>query len=969
MIDLNDSGTRGNITRVDILKMTKQSPHNAAILSKLTHSQLHGMEQVGQGMDTHAASIMAMETARRRDDARMALDVFPDVKLAGDTLVGLILSPSDGVTTEFKYEFTTDIGLPAAEIAAVVTMFKEYLEKDLDIRRMAHNIVHRAMITDGAAPVLVLPESSLDHFLNNPGSLVSESESGMDPKTAFKMGLVNELDKIYNKDGTPRSLGLLVDPVSSKESNIFKALESSFSLKQEDYDPYMVLAVETDGATRKIIRSKNTLITDNVNVVRMPLVQRRIQEMQAKQIEEHARLGYTRYNGDNASKTSKALKISDDNIRDLVYRRPSSPTSGVFAAIRAPEYINRRTVGKPLIKFWPVEALIVLTSPSDPRDRTHYIGILEQDGNPVKINDYSDGYGVLSRQFSGMMENNDVTISTMNRLAETRMNGFNTTNSAYDKQRMLSRVYSQLFEADFKARLRHSLGSGDLNMGSPDEVYDNMLARDLANKQTQMLLLPGSLVNYFAFNIDENGVGRSLLDDSRNILSVRTMLLVTEVFNSIRNAISRTNIEVGFDPRDKDPLHTAELIKTNVLASRGAQLPWGTFDLGSLSQHIQRAGLEFTYTGDNKAMLNTSIRYTENQSQHQPMDQTFRDYLRDLSLAAFSMTPDLLEATGQDDLATAVKQNRAQLARRVSVMANEFNSEWKIFLRRLLRYNGDILNKLRSVIKRNLKAIYEHDKKAERYPEEFRTANVKVFKANIERYVDYIVEDYIDSYECTLPTFVRNSFADRVKEVEEKITALETVLKNVASGELFGTIFSDGTVVDNWVKQVQADCVRQWFAEAGIDIEISKYLEKPDIAGAGNVKSKAIDAYNNAIVLQILARAKEDAKTKQIVELVSKAYGLSEGDGSSEDSSGDTGTEDTGDGSTEASPEDDMFGELDFGGDALPDEGGSEEAAPEEPAVEEESAPELPTEEPEPKAEESAKEEEAPKDTTEEKKE
>jgi hypothetical protein len=94
----------------------------------------------------------------------------------------------------------------------------------------------------------------------------------MDPKTTFKMGLVNELDKIYNKDGTPRSLGLLVDPVSSKESNIFKAIESSFSLKQEDYDPYMVLAVETDGATRKIIRSKNTLITDNVNVVRMPLV-------------------------------------------------------------------------------------------------------------------------------------------------------------------------------------------------------------------------------------------------------------------------------------------------------------------------------------------------------------------------------------------------------------------------------------------------------------------------------------------------------------------------------------------------------------------------------------------------------------------------------------------------------------------------------------------------------------------------
>jgi ribosomal protein S4 len=154
-------------------------------------------------------------------------------------------------------------------------------------------------------------------------------------------------------------------------------------------------AHRSKGVTGEVLLQLCESRLDNVNVVRMPLVQRRIQEMQAKQIEEHARLGYTRYNGDNASKTSKALKISDDNIRDLVYRRPSSPTSGVFAAIRAPEYINRRTVGKPLIKFWPVEALIVLTNPSDPKDRTHYIGILEQDGNPVKINDYSEG---LDRQ-------------------------------------------------------------------------------------------------------------------------------------------------------------------------------------------------------------------------------------------------------------------------------------------------------------------------------------------------------------------------------------------------------------------------------------------------------------------------------------------------------------------------------------------------------------------------------------------
>ena len=954
-------GSQGSFTRVDIMKMVKQNPTGSAMLAKLTQSQLYGNEQIGQGMDTHAASLMAMETARRRDDARMALDVFPDVKLAGDTLVGLILSPTDGVTTEFKYEFTVDIGLPAAEIAEVMNIFKEHLEVELDIRQMAHDIVHRAMITDGAAPVLVLPESSLDHFLNNPGSLVSESESGIDDRTAVKMGIAKEIGKIYNSDGTPRSMGTLVDPMATSTNSVVAALESAFGTADPaPYDPYMVLSVESSDGVVRAVRSKNTLITDNINVVRMPLIYKRIRDMQAKQVEEQSRLGYTRFDGDDARKNSKALKISDDNLTSLVYRRANAPSTGVFAALKSPEYVNRKTIGKPLIKFWPVEALMVLTSPSDPRDRTNYIGILEQDGNPVKINDYSDGYGVLSRQYGGMMENSDQTISTLNQVASARMDGFNTTNSEYDKRRMLTSVYRQLFEADFKSRLRHSLGSGDLNLGSSDELFDNMLSRDLANKQTQLLLIPGSLINYFAFNIDENGVGRSLLDDSRNILSVRTMLLVSEIFNSIRNAISRTNVEIGFDPKDKDPMHTAQLIQTKILASRGAMLPWGTFDLGSLSQHIQRAGLEFTYSGDNKAMPNTSIRYTENNSQHQRMDDTFRDYLRDLSLAAFSMTSDLLEANGADDLATAIKQNRAQLARRTAVMANGFNSEWKVFIRRLLRYNGNILEKVSAVVKKNIRAIHAFDKKAKRYPAEFRNANAQQMKQCMDRYIQYIVEDFIDTFECTLPTFVRNSFADRLKELEENISALDTVLASVASGELFGNIFEDPAIVDNWVKQVKADCVRRMFAESGIDAEFSAYLEKPEVLGRGNVRALAMDEYNDSIVLHILSRAKHDAELKKTVSATASAFGITESEGS--DTSSDTSSNDGG--ADEGGGDDDGFGDIDFGDDGGGfddggdegggDEGGEEPAAEPEPEAKPEPEPEA---KPEPEPAEEPKEE------------
>ena len=53
-------GSQGSFTRVDIMKMVKQNPTGSAMLAKLTQSQLYGNEQVGQGMDTHAASLMAI---------------------------------------------------------------------------------------------------------------------------------------------------------------------------------------------------------------------------------------------------------------------------------------------------------------------------------------------------------------------------------------------------------------------------------------------------------------------------------------------------------------------------------------------------------------------------------------------------------------------------------------------------------------------------------------------------------------------------------------------------------------------------------------------------------------------------------------------------------------------------------------------------------------------------------------------
>ena len=964
-----------NVT-VELMSAVKRNPTSAAVVAKLTHSRLHRHDKPGTGVDVHSLATMSMETSRRREDSRMAMDIFPDVKLAATTLIGLILSPIDGVTTEFRYDFMADIGLPSLAVQEITTVIKEYLEKDLDLRQLAHDIMETTILKDGAAPILIMPESALDDFINNPGSLSTESATS-EPSAhfAFRNRLKDELDKIFLPNGRPRSLGVWRNPTDGAAS-IYSAMESAFSPTPNNYESRMVMAFKREKENKLVmatesmsannsytpVHSENTHFIDNVNVLRLPLVSRKLREISAQKVEEESRLGYTRYDGDDAK--HNVYQISDTELKNKVFRDPSSPNSGIFATIRSPEYLKRKTIGKPFWKFLPAESVMVVFEPSDPRKRTHYITIIDPDGNPVRVDAGHDSFNMLSKQFNGFADNSSVVSSTLGQLAQTRMEGMNDSNTSYETMRMMNNIHRQLVDANLAAKLRASFGTGELNIGCNEEIYDTMFAREMANRQTQLLLVPASMINYFAFNIDERGIGRSLLDDSRNILSVRAMLLVSEVFNAIRNSISRTNVDIAFDKRDPDPMKSAEVIKAALLASRGSMLPWGTFDLGALAMHIQRAGLEITYSGDNQMMPNTRLTYTETQSQHQRPDETFRDDLKALSLAGFNMTPDMLEATGNEEFAVAVKNNRAQLARRVAMMSNQFNSEFKVLVRRFIMYNGDVMDRITAIIRKHVKSVITHDVRSKKLSASTASVLTKLkdgiqrseAKRIVDKYAMEVAKEYISAFECTLPAHIKSSFPDRVKEIEEKITALKTVLDHTASTEALGRLVPDTAIIDAWKNQVTADCARQWFAEAGIDVEVSRYLERPDVPTELNIKGKSLEEYNAALINQIVAMAVSDNKAATAVKNVLENAGVVEGSGDDTASSG--SSDDTSSSDGDAAPEggDDGLGEFNF--DDLGDDTGGDTPA-EEPTAE----PEAPQEEPEATPEPEVKEEPAePKD-------
>jgi hypothetical protein len=305
-------------------------------------------------------------------------------------------------------------------------------------------------------------------------------------------------------------------------------------------------------------------------------------------------------------------------------------------------------------------------------------------------------------------------------------------------------------------------------------------------------------------------------------------------------------------------------------------------------------------------------------------------------------------------------------------MSNQFNSEFKVLVRRFIMYNGDVMDRITKIIRDNIKGIIAHDVKSRKLSASTASVLTRLRKGTqraearriVDKYAMEVAKEYISAFECTLPAHIKSSFPDRVKEIEEKITALKTVLDHTASTEALGHLVPDSSIIDAWKNQVTADCARQWFAEAGIDVEVSRYLERPDVPMDLNIKGKSLQDYNAALISQIMAMAVSDNKIATSAKTVLENAGIG-GEGSASDGSGspeESGATTDG-GGGETPDENSEMGEFNF--DDLDVDTGDETTPPEEEPAAEPDTPneEAPEETPEPEEpkKEPAKDEEAEK--------
>ncbi|QVD49360.1 hypothetical protein LUCX_290 [Xanthomonas phage vB_XciM_LucasX] len=601
-------------------------------------------------------------TANDVNDAQSIFQILPETELAMQILVSSILAPKDHVTTAVN--FTLDSNRFNSELAgSMLNVVTEHFEKIYKISELLKPSLEDALFLTGSYPLLILPESSIDQAINNPGRVSMES-----------------ISEDFEADGRPKSWGFLGNARAEGPAKLNFSMEAYGDTA--GYKPAL--------DTTELGMESHVTVIDNPSVLRMSALQQRL----AKDRTYHLLRKRGRV----------ALKSADYEVSQEAYmagmqmgvghRQSTMGTHAPIHLIQPTHALARPTIGHPLVMKLPSESVIPVHQPSNPEKHLGYFVLLDNMGNPINTVSQRDYYADMSNTLNANASMGSQLLTQAKRAFQGQ---------AMDRQSEIdemSRIYGQFLEKELTDRLRNGIYGDQVEVTSPTEVYRVMLARAMGRQHTQLLYVPAEMLTYIAFDYNKYGIGQSLLQKSKILGGIRVLALFAETMASIKNSINRTRIDITLDPEDPNPTHTVEFLMTEYAKTRQGSFPLGATNPTDIVSFLQNASVDVAVQG-NTRFPEVKFDVSERASNRVKPDSEMMKDLRDRHLMAMGLSPDMVDAGANAEFATSVVANNLLLAKRVLGYQATLEEFLQDFVTKYILADGNLMEELRRLIDEN----------------------------------------------------------------------------------------------------------------------------------------------------------------------------------------------------------------------------------------------------------------------------
>lgn len=869
------------------LKLISANPDAAAVVSKLVSPVDQGgfnpqKERSHYSLNQGQLQTISESTKNRITDNENILQLFPDIELAVQILISSIQSPKDMVKTDLIYKSKENI-FSSELLMKMNNIVKSHLEGHYDVKNEINAILRDTLFETGSYIKAVIPESSVDEIINKNTTVSTES-----------------LKELFTSDNKVNNLGFLGNPGNRTKKH---SLESFFS--NNTAGDYMSNPVIEHQSNKFVIDTVE--VTDNFKLLKLPQILKVHNERKAKALIKSKPF----------SMAFESHKITDVQFAGLVYKSPNR-NAKEFVAIPTKQNAKRKSVGRPLVMKLPSESVIPICIPGDESNHIGYFVLIDIDGNPItrfSNQNYIDGLSTLMASCSS--GNNSLAGSL---LAKAKSNlADNSKTVTLDR---ITEVYASIIENDLIQRLNNGIYGSNVRMLRNEEIYRIMLARSFAGQYTRLVFIPKELVTYFAFSFYPNGVGKSYLDNIKNLTSLRAILLFAKVMAMVKSSIALTKVNIKLDPSDPDPQKTIEIAQHEVARLRQSYFPLGINSPVDLVDWIQKAGLEFQYEG-HPGIPETSFDFESKNIQHVQPDSELDELLRKQTYMSFGLSPEMMDNGFNPEFATSVVSNNILLSKRILQLQNIFCADLTNYVRNLIDNDIILRQELLELVEQNMGVI-----------EKSLSEEEKEVKINdLAQFQEDIIDRYTDNFEIELPKPDVTTLQNQSEAFEGYTEALEKAIDSwihpdIIPESIFGSI---NTNIDGIKNIVKAYYIRRWMSDNGYLTELGD-LVTTDEEGKPNIDVMQISKdHIDGLIRSCLKLIKDSKPIQTAADQDLENLGTPEGSSSS--SSSDDSSSSSGDG--------DSFGGDDFGG--MDDFGGGDTGAPTDQVPSDETTPDANT--------------------------
>lgn len=829
----------------------KKNPAGYALMSKLVrNANQDNFTHEGKLSDTtpsldYLLSI-ASDKAQDVDDNEAIMQLLPDISRAAQLLVSYVLSPTF-ISPNPELHYIPPSGVfPQTVGASIVESVKRYLNKGYGLDGRLYDILYKILFTKGAYITAVIPESSLDEFIN-PELTQENFTLGRDKLSAINKELerteracygysgkstekritfskenyahtINGLEITHGSDNeTPRETvhySTRDTRITLSTENITHELPKEFQISKKENNNTVLTNILNFN-----VKGKDSYVeyTDDLGILKLGWMKRKIIDDESLKKMGLSTEASTGVFGSDRELLNKLFK----NI-DNYQARLKSSEQHQLKVLKNNKQTYRQDLGEPLIIEYPVESIIPVYKPGSPTEHIGYLALHDEDGSPLSkvkpINYYRD----LSNSFNYKSSSNSMASSLIQQ-GRQMFDGFSNVIDEARQIEMLAHIHGNAIIKEILDRTREGEYGKNLDLGDSSDVYRIMFYRAIRGQRTRVIFLPKDIVTYFAHDFDNKGIGRSLIDNMKVLLSLKIQFMLARIRAGIANSIPETLATIRIDEKDPDPKKTIQIAQALLLKSRHtAGMMIGTSNVQTIEERIQQSNIRIAIESEHPKVPNIGHDISRSTADIPTPDNETAEDLDRLSRMGTLLPPELIDNSYGVDFAKQILQQNFMVDMVGALIQNSVNPSFTDFAKKVILASPTLRKEIRDIIQANIKDIMDVINEAS--GDEIKIDALS--KESIHIIIDRLVDKFIADLVVRLPEKINDNdelLNEQISKTEERV---EKVLGYLFSQEALPASMTGeeaAQYVEEYKGILKSEIMVQKLSEMGYGTEI---LEK-----------------------------------------------------------------------------------------------------------------------------------------------